>query len=41
MDAAEGLLAGDVVHQYEAHGPPVVGRGDGPVPLLPSRVLDN
>ena len=39
MDAAEWLLAGHVVHQYEAHGAPVVGGGDGAVPLLPRRVL--
>lgn len=39
MDAAEGLLVGDVVHQDEAHGAPVVGRRDGAVPLLAGRVL--
>lgn len=39
MDAAERLLVGDVVHEYEAHGAPVVGGGDGPVPLLARRVL--
>merc|ERR1719431_583935 len=38
MDAAEGLLVGDVVHEDEAHGAAVVGRGDGPVPLLARRV---
>ena len=40
MNAAERLLTGDVVHQYEAHGPPVVGSGDGAVPLLASSVLN-
>lgn len=35
----EGLLVGDVVHEDEAHGAPVVGCRDGPIPLLPRRVL--
>ena len=39
LDSIEGLLIGDVIHQNEAHGPTVIGRGDGPVPLLPSCVL--
>ena len=34
----EGLLVGDVVHDDGPEGVPVVGRGDGPVPLLPRRV---
>ena len=37
--AAERLLAGDVIHQDEAHGSPVVGGGDGAVPLLARCVL--
>lgn len=39
LHGVEGLLVGDVVHEDEAHGPPVVGRGDGAVPLLAGRVL--
>ncbi len=39
MDAAERLLVGDVIHKDEAHGAPVVGSRDGPVPLLPRCVL--
>ncbi len=33
-------LFGDVVHQQRADGAPVVGAGDGAVPLLPRRVPD-
>ena len=39
LHSAEGLLVGDVVHEDEAHGPAVVGGGDGPVALLASCVL--
>ncbi len=39
MDAAERLLVGDVIHEDKAHGAPVVGSRDGPVPLLPRCVL--
>lgn len=39
LHGVEGLLVGDVVHQDEAHGPAVIGGGDGAVPLLPGRVL--
>ena len=39
MNAAEWLLTCDVIHQNEAHGPPVVGSGDGSVPFLASSVL--
>jgi hypothetical protein len=39
LHGVEGLLVGDVVHQDETHGPPVIGGGDGPVPLLPCCVL--
>ena len=40
LDGVEGLLVGDVVHEDEAHGAAVVGRGDGAVTLLPRRVLE-
>ena len=39
LDSVEGLLVGDVIHEDEAHGAAVVGRGDGAVTLLPRRVL--
>lgn len=39
LDSIERLLIGDVIHQNEAHGPTVIGCGDGPVSLLPSCVL--
>ena len=39
MDTAERLFTGDVVHEDEAHGAAVVGRGDGSVPLLARSVL--
>jgi hypothetical protein len=39
MDAAERLLVGDVIHEDKAHGAPVVGSRDGPVPFLPRCVL--
>jgi hypothetical protein len=39
VDAAERLLVGDVIHEDKAHGAPVVGSRDGPVPLLPRCVL--
>ena len=38
LDVVEALLIGDVVHQHDAHGAAVVGRGDGPEPLLSRRV---
>ena len=38
LDVVEALLVGDVVHQHDAHGAAVVGRGDGPEPLLSRRV---
>lgn len=40
LHGVEGFLVGDVVHEDEAHGPAVVGGGDGAVPLLPGRVLE-
>ena len=40
LDVVEALLVGDVVHQHDAHGAPVVGRGDSPEPLLTRRVPD-
>lgn len=39
LHGGEGALVGHVVHQHEAHGPSVVGGGDGAVPLLAGRVL--
>lgn len=39
LHAVEGFLVGDIVHEDEAHGPSVVGGGDGAVPLLAGRVL--
>ena len=39
MHAAERLFTGHVIHQDEAHGPPVIGGGDGAIPLLTCRVL--
>ena len=40
LDAIERLLICDVVHQDEAHGAAVVGRRDGPIPLLARRILE-
>jgi len=40
LDIVKGLLVGDVVHQHNAHGSSVVGRGDGPEPLLAGGVPD-
>lgn len=40
LDVVETLLVGDVIHQHDAHGAPVVGRGDRPEPLLARRVPD-
>lgn len=39
LHGGEGLLVGDVIHEQEAHGSTVVGRGDGPVTLLACCVL--
>lgn len=39
LHSTERLLVGDVVHEDEAHGPTVVGSGDGPVALLACCVL--
>lgn len=39
LDSIEGFLIGNVIHQNEAHGPTVIGCGDGPVSLLSSSVL--
>lgn len=39
LDRSEGLLVGDVIHEQEAHGSSVVGRGDCPVALLACCVL--
>ena len=40
LDVVETLLVGDVVHQHDAHGAPVVGGGDRPEPLLARRIPD-
>ena len=40
LDVVETLFVGDVIHQHDAHGAPVVGRGDRPEPLLARRVPD-
>lgn len=39
LHSVEGFLIGNVIHEDEAHGTPVVGCGDCPVALLPSSVL--
>ena len=38
FDVVERFVAGDVVDEQDAHGAAVVGRGDGPEPLLSRRV---
>ena len=38
LDIVEGFFIGDIVDQHDAHGPTVIGRGDGAEPLLASRV---
>ena len=40
LDVVETFLVGYVVHQHDAHGSPVVGRGDRPEPLLARCVPD-
>lgn len=40
LHGVERLLIGNVIHEDKAHGTPVVGCGDGPVPLLPCCVLE-
>ena len=40
FDIVEGLLVGDVVDDNDTVGSPVVGRGDGPEPLLSGCVPD-
>ena len=39
LHGVERVLIGDVVHEQEAHGSSVVGRGDGPIALLARCVL--
>lgn len=39
LDAVERLFVGDVVHEYEPHGAPVIRRRDSPVTFLARRVL--
>ena len=38
LDVVETLLVGNIIDKHDAHGPAVVGRGDGPEPLLSRRV---
>ena len=38
LDIVEGFFIGDIVDQHDAHGPTVIGRGDGAEPLLSRRV---
>ena len=40
LDVVKTLLVGNIVDQHDAHGPAVVGRGDGSEPLLPCCVPD-
>ena len=40
LDVVEALLVCDVVDEHDSHGPPVVGRRDGPEALLAGRVPD-
>ena len=40
LDVIETLLVGDVVHQHDAHGAPVVSCGDGSEPLLARCIPD-
>ena len=39
MNATEWFFVCHIVHKDEAHGPAVVGGGDGSIPLLPGSVL--
>lgn len=39
LHGGKGLLVGNIIHEQEAHGSPVVGCGDRPVAFLPCRVL--
>ena len=39
VHTAERLFTSDIIHQDKAHGPPVIGGGDGAIPLLTCRVL--
>ena len=40
LDVIEAFLVGDVVDKHDAHGPSVVGGGDGSEPLLAGSVPD-
>ena len=40
MDTTERLFAGDIIHEYEAHGTSVVGCGYGTVSFLAGGVLN-
>ena len=35
LDVVKTLLVGNIVDEHDAHGPAVVGRGDGSEPFLP------
>lgn len=39
LHSVERLLVGDVIHEQEAHGSSVVGRGNGAISLLTCSVL--
>lgn len=39
LNSIEGVLVGDIIHEDEAHGSPVIRRGDRPVALLTSSIL--
>lgn len=39
LNAVEGFLVRNIVHQKEPHSAAVISRGDGAIPLLPRRIL--
>ena len=39
-NVVEALRVGDIVHEHDSHGPPVVARGDGVEPFLSRGVPD-
>lgn len=40
LHCIEGVFAGDIIHEDEAHGSSVVGCSDGPVSFLSSCILE-
>lgn len=40
LHCIEGVFAGDIIHEDEAHGSSVVGCSDGPISFLSSCVLE-